>query len=105
MARYVVPKPGEGPTPDQQEKGFYDIRFIGQTKTGETLIVKVTGDRDPGYGSTCKILGEAAVCLALDVSKKDKAGGFWTPSTLMGDQLITRLCKYAGLNFTVVPHC
>ena len=105
MARYVVPKPGEGPTPEQQEKGFYDIRFIGQTKTGETLTVKVTGDRDPGYGSTCKILGEAAVCLALDITKTEKSGGFWTPSTLMGDQLIKRLTQYAGLSFKVVPNC
>jgi len=105
MARFVVPKPGEGPTPEQQAKGFYDIRFIGQTKTGETLTVKVTGDRDPGYGSTCKILGETSVCLALDVSKTEKAGGFWTPSTLMGDQLIQRLSKYAGLSFSIVPNC
>lgn len=104
MARFVVPKPGEGPTPEQQAKGFYDIRFIGQTKTGETLTAKVTGDRDPGYGSTSKILGEAAVCLALDISKADKKGGFWTPSTLMGDKLIARLSKYAGLGFTVVPN-
>ena len=102
MARFVVPKPGEGPTPEQQTKGFYDIRFIGHTKTGETITTKVTGDRDPGYGSTCKILGEAAVCLALDVTKADKSGGFWTPSSLMGDQLIARLSKYAGLTFTVV---
>ncbi|MBC7750131.1 MAG: saccharopine dehydrogenase NADP-binding domain-containing protein [Candidatus Saccharibacteria bacterium] len=105
MARFVVPKPGEGPTPKQQAKGFYDIRFIGQTKTGETLTVKVTGDRDPGYGSTCKILGEAAVCLALDVTKEEKPGGFWTPSTLMGNRLIKRLNQYAGLSFTVISHC
>lgn len=105
MARYVVPKPGEGPTPDQQAEGFYDIRFIGQTKNGEILTVKVKGDRDPGYGSTCKILGEAAVCLALEMSKAEKAGGFWTPSTLMGDKLIARLSEHAGLSFTVVDNC
>ena len=102
MSRFVVPKPGEGPTSEQQLKGFYDIRFLGQTKSGETIVAKVTGDRDPGYGSTCKILGESAVCLALDVSKNDKAGGFWTPASLMGDQLIERLEKYAGLSFSIV---
>ncbi len=102
MSRYVVPKPGEGPSPEEQAKGFYDIRFIGKTAAGERLTVKVTGDRDPGYGSTAKILGEAAVCLALDVAKTDKAGGFWTPASLMGDQLIERLEQYAGLSFSVV---
>jgi short subunit dehydrogenase-like uncharacterized protein len=102
MSRYVVPKPGEGPTAKQQLQGFYDIRFIGQTKTGQTIIARVTGDRDPGYGSTCKILGEAAVCLALDISKVEKLGGFWTPASLMGDQLIPRLEKYAGLTFSII---
>ena len=62
----------------------------------------MTGDRDPGYGSTCKILGEAAVCLALDIAKDDKAGGFWTPASLMGDPLIARLEQYAGLSFSLV---
>jgi short subunit dehydrogenase-like uncharacterized protein len=102
MSRYIVPKPGEGPTPEQQLAGFYDIRFIGQTQQGETIITKVRGDRDPGYGSTCKILGEAAVCLAVDVPKTDKKGGFWTPASLMGDQLIPRLEQYAGLSFSIV---
>jgi short subunit dehydrogenase-like uncharacterized protein len=62
----------------------------------------VTGDRDPGYGSTAKILGEAAVCLALEVEKDEQAGGFWTPASLMGDKLISRLEKFAGLGFTVM---
>ena len=65
-------------------------------------MAKVTGDRDPGYGSTGKMLGEAATCLAMDVSKTDKAGGFWTPSTVMGDALIARLQQHAGLTFSVV---
>ena len=102
LERFVLPKPGEGPTPAQQEAGFYDIRFLGKTSTGNKLTVKVTGDRDPGYGSTCKILGEAAVCLAVDIAKSDKPGGFWTPSTLFGDALIARLREHAGLTFSVV---
>ena len=102
LERFVLPKPGEGPTPEQQKAGFYDLRLTGITATGNKLIVKVTGDRDPGYGSTCKILGEAAVCLALDIDKADKPGGFWTPATVFGDHLIDRLVKHAGLTFSVV---
>ena len=102
LERFVLPKPGEGPTPEQQKAGFYDLRLMGSTASGDTLTVKVTGDRDPGYGSTCKILGEAAVCLALDIPKADKAGGFWTPATAFGDHLIERLIKHAGLTFSVV---
>ncbi|MBF7730712.1 saccharopine dehydrogenase family protein [Pseudomonas sp. N040] len=102
LERFVLPKPGEGPTPEQQKVGFYDIRLLGRTSTGNRLTVKVTGDRDPGYGSTCKILGEAAVCLAQDIAKADKPGGFWTPATLLGDALLARLTEHAGLTFSVV---
>lgn len=102
LERFVLPKAGEGPTPQQQASGFYDIRLLGSTKNGQTLQAKVTGDRDPGYGSTAKILGEAAVCLALDVDKNALDGGFWTPATAMGHKLIERLDKYAGLGFSIL---
>lgn len=98
----IVPQAGEGPTPKQQEQGFYDIRLIGLTDNGQRLTAKVTGDRDPGYGSTAKMLGEAAVCLATDISKTDKTGGFWTPSTALGQRLIERLQAKAGLTFSIV---
>lgn len=98
----IVPQAGEGPTPKQQEQGFYDIRLIGLTDNGQRLTAKVTGDRDPGYGSTAKMLGEAAVCLATDISKNDKTGGFWTPSTALGQRLIDRLQAKAGLTFSIV---
>lgn len=99
LQRFVVPKPGEGPTPEQQEKGCYDYRFYGETPDGQKLVVKVTGDRDPGYGSTAKILGEAGACLARDVPKKKLGGGFWTPATALGDALVGRLIANAGLTF------
>ncbi len=102
LERFVLPKAGEGPTPQQQLNGFYDIRLFGFTASGQGLTAKVTGDRDPGYGSTAKMLGEAAVCLALEVSKEDKAGGFWTPSTVFGNKLVHRLTQYAGLTFGLV---
>lgn len=102
LEQYVVPKPGEGPSPAAQESGFYDIRFHGRTAAGDTLRAKVTGDRDPGYGSTGKMLGEAAACLAFDIPKTRLGGGFWTPATAMGDALVKRLQQHAGLSFEVL---
>jgi short subunit dehydrogenase-like uncharacterized protein len=102
LERYVVPKPGEGPSPDAQAKGFYDFRFFGRTADGNAVRVKVTGDRDPGYGSTAKILGEAAACLAQDVPRDERAGGFWTPATALGDALVERLQAHAGLTFSLL---
>jgi short subunit dehydrogenase-like uncharacterized protein len=100
IENHVVPKPGEGPSPQAQERGFYDLRFLGSTDKGEQLRVKVTGDRDPGYGSTAKMLAQAALCLAQDVP--DCAGGFWTPATIFGEKLIKRLQADAGLTFSVL---
>jgi short subunit dehydrogenase-like uncharacterized protein len=100
LERFVVPAPGEGPSAEEQRKGNFDLRFHGRTSDGRTLRTKVTGDRDPGYGSTAKMLGQAAACLAFDVPKA--AGGFWTPATLLGDRLIDRLREHSGLTFDVL---
>ena len=102
LQRFVLPKPGEGPSPAAQASGYFDLRFLGETDDGQPLALKVTGDADPGYGSTAKMLGEAALCLTRDIAKQDKAGGFWTPSTLFGDPLVHRLRTHAGLTFEVL---
>jgi len=102
LEKFVLPKPGEGPSPEAQEAGHYDIRFYGTTAAGETITVKVTGDRDPGYGSTAKMLGEAALCLLRDVDRSATGGGLLTPAFAMGDALVDRLIKNAGLTFEVV---
>jgi short subunit dehydrogenase-like uncharacterized protein len=102
IERFLVPKPGEGPSPAAQERGFYDLRFFGTTASGQSLRVKVTGDRDPGYGSTAKMLGQAGACLALEIAKSDCPGGFWTPATVFGERLIKRLTAHAGLSFEVL---
>jgi short subunit dehydrogenase-like uncharacterized protein len=103
LERFVLPKPGEGPSPEAQRKGFFDLRFLGTTADGRQIRTKVTGDRDPGYGSTGKMLGQAAACLALDVDKAATPGGFWTPATIFGDRLIQRLTAHAGLTFELLP--
>jgi short subunit dehydrogenase-like uncharacterized protein len=102
MEKTLLPKPGEGPTIEQQQQGHYDLRFIGITAEKQQIKVKVTGDRDPGYGSTAKILGQAALCLALDINKKHETGGFWTPASLLGEHLLVRLQQHAGLTFEVI---
>ncbi len=101
LQKFILPKAGEGPSEEAQILGGYDLRFIGETADGDSLRVKVTGDRDPGYGSTAKMLSQAAACLALDITKNEKPGGFWTPATIFEDRLIERLRAHAGLTFEV----
>jgi short subunit dehydrogenase-like uncharacterized protein len=100
LARFL-PEPGEGPSPEAQLAGFYDLRLFGATAAGDTIVTKVTGDRDPGYGSTGKMLGEVAVAF-LELDPTEVPGGFLTPATAFGDDLVTRLEAHAGLSFGVV---
>ena len=101
LERFVLPKPGEGPSPAAQASGFFDLRLHGTTSDGRGLRGKVTGDRDPGYGSTAKMLGEAAACLAFDLPKDALRGGLYTPASALGGRLVQRLEAHAGLRFTV----
>ena len=101
LARRVLPKPGEGPSPQAQLGGSFDIRFSGTTAAGDRIHTQVTGDRDPGYGATARMLGEAAVAL-LGLGRDEVGGGFWTPSTALGDRLVERLEAHAGMRFDVI---
>jgi short subunit dehydrogenase-like uncharacterized protein len=100
LARFL-PQPGDGPSKEQRESGYFDLEFFGEhpDDRGKSLRARVTGDRDPGYGSTAKMLAESAVCLALDPA--GTGGGFFTPASAMGDALIERLRERAGLTFTI----
>ncbi|MFK7865597.1 MAG: trans-acting enoyl reductase family protein [Pseudohongiellaceae bacterium] len=92
-------KPGEGPSKEERENGFYDVLFVGSSPEGNVLKVGVKGDKDPGYGSTSKMIAESAVCL---VKNPDAAsGGIWTPGAAMGALLVERLQDNAGLSFEV----
>ena len=94
----LLPAQGEGPNVDPANPGFYIIEFTGQTADGEKVHTRLEGDGDPGYGSTSKMLAESAVCLALDDVSVD--GGFWTPSSAMGDPLLERLTLRGGLTLS-----
>ena len=98
IANKLLPKPGEGPNKEQRENGFYNLRFYVTLEDGSSAMGKVTGDKDPGYGSTSKMLGETAVCLAVD--ELPKISGVLTPSVAMGDALLQRLEQSSGLTFS-----
>ena len=94
-----TPAPGEGPSRESREAGNYDVLFVGTTADGQEIRAAVTGDKDPGYGSTSKMISESAVCLIS--SCQDLPGGIYTSAPAMGHRLISRLVEYAGLTFTM----
>jgi short subunit dehydrogenase-like uncharacterized protein len=91
------PKPGEGPSKEERETGFYDVLFVAEYPDGRTARFSVKGDRDPGYGSTSKMISETAIALCAH----DGPGGVTTPGAALGEQLVDRLQKNAGLTFAV----
>ena len=94
-----VPKPGDGPSKEERESGYYDLLFVAIAPDGRQARAVVKGDRDPGYGSTSKMIAECAMCLLRDAA--DVAPGIWTPGAAMQHKLIRRLEHNAGLTFTV----
>ena len=94
-----VPKAGEGPSKKQRENGFFSLKFFfGNNR--QRYLAKVTGDMDPGYGSTSKMLAECAICLALDDTLNENYGVI-TPSVAFEENILERLQNNAGLEFSM----
>ena len=91
------PAPGEGPTPEERENGHYDVLFVGDMPTGETLRYAVKGRYDPGYGSTSRMLAETGMALLAS----DAPGGVGTPGSIFGEALVERLRDHAEITFAV----
>jgi short subunit dehydrogenase-like uncharacterized protein len=94
-----APKPGEGPSKEERENGLFNLLYVAIAPDGRMVRAGVTGDRDPGYGSTSKMISECAICMLRDAT--DVAAGFWTPGAAMQHKLIKRLRDNAGLTFEV----
>ncbi len=99
-----LPAPGQGPSREDREAGSFVLHLIGKGRvaSGREVIVrgKVVGTSDPGYGETAKMLGESALCLAIDGGELDAPGGVRTPASTMGRHLLARL-REQGMVFTV----
>ena len=98
----LLPQPGQGPSAQTRESGYYVIELFGRHPHDGTahMRVRIRGDRDPGYGSTSRMLGEAAVCLAKDALSSP--GGVLTPAVAMGSALLERLPLHAGVTFELM---
>lgn len=102
MNAVMLPKPGEGPSRKAREEGEFEFHLIARTRLGHRLKLVVSGDRDPGYGSSSRMIGEVAVCLARDLPKSALSGGFWTPGAAIANKIIPRLINNAGMKFALL---
>ena len=104
LRRWVFPAPGEGPSRDRIESGSFAFRFVGTgtDEDGSAFRVesRVAAQRDPGYGATAWMLGEAAMCLVDEDVETPLSGGVLTPASGIGRPLIERL-RDVGMTFRV----
>jgi short subunit dehydrogenase-like uncharacterized protein len=96
----VLPDPGQGPKKELVRCGFFVIEIHALTLAGERRVCRVEAQGDPGYGATSVMLGESALCLALDGDRLPDRAGVLTPATAMGSVLADRL-RAAGQTFDV----
>lgn len=95
-----LPRPGEGPDEARRAAGRFRFEIRATTSTGARYVTKVGANYDPGYGGTAVMLGESALCLALDTDVLPERVGVLTPATAMGDVLVERL-RGRGFTFEV----
>ncbi|QDT61416.1 Putative trans-acting enoyl reductase [Stieleria bergensis] len=98
----ILPNPGTGPSKKSREEGDFEFHFIARTRSGDRLALVVSGERDPGYGASSRMIGEVAVCLACDLPKSACPGGFWTPAAAIAEKIIPRLIENAGIKFELL---
>jgi len=96
----VLPDPGQGPSEEARRKGFFKMKIHTRTSSGARYVARVAAQGDPGYNATAVMMGESALCLALDRDKLPDRAGVLTPATAMNGALIDRL-KAAGMTFEV----
>ncbi len=91
------PQPGEGPSKEDRETGFYDVLMIGELPDGRSLRYGVKGRYDPGYGSTSRMISETGIALL----SSDAPGGIGTPGSILGEALVQQLQANAEISFAV----
>ena len=98
----VLPSPGEGPSEEARRKGFFKVEIETRTSTGERLRARVAAQGDPGYTATAVMLGQTALCLALEEDRLPARAGVLTPATALGMPLVERL-RAAGHTYEAGP--
>ena len=103
LVRPFLLKPGEGPSQETQDKGWFRATFVALSEDNERKICSMYGSGDPGYKSTAKLVCESALALARssELPGGNEYGGVLTSAVGLGNVLIERL-KKAEIEFKVL---
>jgi short subunit dehydrogenase-like uncharacterized protein len=99
IASRFLPSQGEGPGRETRESGSFDMLVHTRTPAGTSYRCRVTGQGDPGYAATSRMLAVSGLTLAGDATLLPDVAGVLTPAAAMGKTLIDNL-KVAQITFT-----
>jgi len=99
---HLLPGPGQGPGEKTRRTGYFRLQIHTRTSTSAKYLATIEARGDHGYAATSVMLGESALCLALDRDRLPGRAGVLTPATAMGTTLAGRL-KTAGHTLATQP--
>ena len=100
LRKFFLPSPGEGPSREIRDNGFFKLDIIGSMDNIKKIRFTVTGEGDPGYSATAKMITESALSILLDEDRIPKVSGVLTPAAGIGVVLAERL-NDKGFNFSL----
>ncbi|MGY8782284.1 MAG: saccharopine dehydrogenase family protein [Fidelibacterota bacterium] len=100
LRKFYFPQPGDGPSKKDRENGFFKLVLVGYINDSKNKSLIITGDRDPGYGATAKMITESALSILLEPESIPQNYGVLTPATGIGMILVDRL-KNKGIKFNL----
>ena len=100
LRKFFLPSPGEGPSKEIRDNGFFELEIIGSMDNIKKIRLTVTGEGDPGYSATAKMITESALSILLDQDRIPKVSGVLTPAAGIGVVLAERL-NDKGFNFSI----
>ena len=100
LRKFFLPSPGEGPSKEIRDNGFFKLDIIGSMDNIKKIRFTVTGEGDPGYSATARMITESALSILLDQDRIPKVSGVLTPAAGIGVVLAERL-NDKGFNFSI----
>lgn len=102
LLKKSLPQPGEGPSRASQLRHYLFLVGRGVGSQGTVVETAMYFRKDPGYMDTARMAVESALCMVVPESvaklPSQSGGGFWTPSTGLGNVLLERLVN-SGCTF------
>lgn len=100
LAKVLGPKPGQGPSEADMDRGSFKVRYHGTAADGRTLTAEMRSPGDAGNRSTVRFVCCAALTLLDEPGPIPGQGGVLTPAYALGEPFLARLREH-GVELSV----